>query len=528
MKKIYSALLLLFWMASHLSAQSVVVPKNLNGTAAFPFTDISDYISKDTTATGERKNKTYLLETGGLYFFTGEMKWTFDVELVATGNPALGRPIVARRNPSGATALPPLYSGFGSFTFDGLYVIMGEEGATASAYETTPFRTFGDNKRFVFNNCIFEKSRQGLIRLEGENCKVYVTNCIMRNFGDYERFQGNGRIVDPRDNYIDTVVIRNNVMHNVLDRLYIGFRQKGCKYFEFTQNTVFNHVGRHGMIQLKNAEKSIIKNNLFMNPSMMGTDSTLADEQINWFKKTNYLISIDTTLPNATMEISNNNIFWTKDVEDYLNTSTRVDKPMVLSPEVVKMLAKPDEAYFTEVLELNNVPSRDPVLKYCKEAVQFRDSVGITDIMVEDISYKGTAWDKGYLFDFSKFDPCYSPATKSAKAASDGGALGVRFLCSYATDARELVVNPLLGLSVSPNPVGSAGGILRFQLQKAGQVELSVHNLMGQKIQLLASGHFMEGEHVMADWNTSTLPKGFYLANLQTEEGRMSVKFIVQ
>lgn len=528
MKKWYTLFLFACWLSTTLSAQSIVVPKNLNGTAAFPFTDISDYIAKDTTSDGKRKNLTYLLETGGLYFFTGEMKWTFDVELVATGNPALGKPILARRNPSGATALPPLYSGFGSFTFDGLYIIMGEEGATSATYETTPFRTFGDNKRFVFNNCIIEKSRQGLIRLEGENCKVYVTNCVMRNFGDYERFQGNGRIVDPRDNYIDTVVIRNNVMHNIVDRLYIGFRQKGCKYFEFNQNTVFNHVGRHGMIQLKNAETSIIKDNLFMNPSMMGTDSSLADEQINWFKKTNYLISIDTILPNATLQMSNNNIFWTKDVEDYLNNSTRVDKPMILSPEVVKMLSNPGAAYFTEVLELNNVPSREPVLKYCREAVTYRDSVGITDIMVEDISYKGTAWDKGYLFDFSKFDPCYSATTQSAKSASDGGPVGARFLCALSTDTKNIALNPGLQLTISPNPMSSEGGIIRYQLQQAGLVDLSIFNLTGQKVQTVFSGWQPAGHHLLSDWSPRHLPKGFYSAHLQTEEGQMTFKFVVQ
>lgn len=528
MKKLYTTLVATLFLGYFGFAQSIVVPPNINGSEAFPFTYLSDFIDADTSAEGVQLHDTYLLQTGALYFFTAEATWAFDVHLVATGDESLGKPVVARANKTGGTALAPMYRGFGSFTFDGLYVIMGEEGADAAQYETAPFRPEGNDKRFVFNNCIIEKSRQGTMRVEGENSKIYITNCIIRNFGDFERFQGNGRIVDIRDNFADSVVVSNNVMHNLLDRLYIGFRQKGLNYFEFTNNTVFNHVGRHGLIQLKNTKESIIKDNLFMNPSIMGTSPFLADEQINHAGVTNYLISLDTLPSGGSLDISNNNIFWTQDVLDHYTSFDSVSQPMILSPEVIAALSSPDDAYFTEVLELNNVPDRAPVIKYAREAITYRDSVGITDMMVEDISFAGTPFDKGYLFDFNAFDPCYSPTAMSATAASDGGPVGVRFLCpDLLNSTKNTVYNPELALKATPNPSRDFT-TLTYNLARGGKVNLTIFDMTGKMVSNLFNGTLPAGNHNI-EWNgLSNVPSGLYFANLQTEEGRMFIKIAVQ
>ena len=277
MKKHYISFLALFLFSASILAQSIQVPPNINGTTQFPFTYLSDFIDADTSAAGEQLHDTYLLQRGAVYFFTGQAEWTFDVHLVAFGDESLGKPVVSRANASGGTALDPMYRGFGDFSCDGLYVILGEEGPAAAQYELTSIRPEGDGTRIVLNDCIFEKSRQALIRIEGENVSTIITNCEIRNLGDYERFQGNGRIVDTRDNFVDSVIISNCVMYNVLDRVFIGFRQQGLNYFEYTNNTLFNHIGRHGMIQLKNTRESVIKDNIFMNPSMIGTSSLLAN-----------------------------------------------------------------------------------------------------------------------------------------------------------------------------------------------------------------------------------------------------------
>lgn len=517
----------LMLVTASLFSQSIEVPENLDGTAMFPFTYITNFIEADTNATGDQMHDVYLLKTGGLYFFTKEAKWTFDVTLRATGDPDLGKPVVSRANASGGTSLARMYRGFGNFTWDGIYIILGEEGADAAQYETSPFRPEGDDKRFIFNDCIIEKSRQGTIRIEGENTKTYVTNCIIRNYGDYEKFQGNGRIVDTRDNFADSVVIKNNVVHNILDRLFIGFRQQGLNYFEFTQNTVFNHVGRHGLIQLKNTKESIIKDNVFMNPSIMGTSPTLANEQINYAGVTNYLVSIDTAVAGASIDMSNNNLFWTQDVLDHYTSFDSVSQPMILSPEVEALLTNPSDAYFTEVFELNNVPDRAPVIQYSREAVMYKDSVGITDIMVEDSTFLGTDFDNGYLFNFNNFDPCYPVTAMSATAASDGGPLGVRFLCDYTVSTHNLSYNPSLELKSAPNPAVDYTQI-SYTLSQTSDVELSVFDMKGQLIENLVNSKMQEGTHQIT-WNhLNNISTGMYFVNLQTEQGRMFIKIVIQ
>ena len=157
----------------------------------------------------------------------------------------------------------------------------------------------------------------------------------------------------------------------------------------------------------------------------------------------------------------------------------------------------------------------------------YRDSVGITDIMVEDISFAGTPWDKGYLFDFSQFDPCYSNTTMSATAASDGGPVGVRFLCDYTSPTSERAYNPDLNLTSAPNPA-SGSTQLSFHLQQGGQINLSVFDLNGRLVSTLFNGTLPAGSHTASWENLDNISKGMYFANLQTAQGRMFVKIFVQ
>jgi len=527
-KQFLFTLCILLTGLSAVTAQTIVVPENINGTANFAYTFINDFIDADTTASGIRRNNVYLLKAGGVYYFTAEATWSFNVTLRATGDVnLLGKPYVDRFNKTGGTVLPNVYRGTGSLTLDGLYFVMGENGANAAAYQTTPISTFGINKKFIITNCILEKSRQGIMNINGNGCSAFVTKNILRNFGDYGRFQGNGRLVDIRNTFSDSVVIRDNVVHNLLDRLYIGFRQTGLNYFEFRSNTVFNHLGRHGMIQLRNTRKSVIVDNIFMNPSMMGSAPVLADEQINFRNIRNYLVSLDTVVAGASIDMRNNNIFYTPDVLNHFATSTIVTKPLVLSPEVVLLMKDTSKAYFTEVLTLNNIPDRAPALKFAIDAVRFRDSVGLQKMMVEDIFFKGGPFDKGYLYDFSKFDPCIGANTTSYKAASDGGPIGSRFLCTYRTSTEAVAINPYLEFDVEPNPASDYTSF-KFTLTKTSDVNITVYDYQGKKVATVFEGTKSAGIQEVRWDNLSRLAKGMYLANIQTAEGRMISKIIIQ
>lgn len=531
MTKLYTLLLAILCCFVTLDAQSVVVPANLTTAGGFSFTDIDSYIDADTTATGERAHDTYLLEAGGIYFFTKLNRWAYDVTLKATGDvETLGRPLIDRRDPSGGSNRVDFYRGSGNFTFDGLYLIYGDEGPNAASYETAAFRPEGIGKTYSWNNCIVEKSRQGLIRNEGNNCKIFVTNNIMRNFGDYGLQQGNGRIVDLRATFGDSVIIKNNVMHNLLDRLFIGFRQQGLNYFEFSKNTVFNHVGRHGFIQLRNTKESVINDNFFQNPSIIGSSAFLANEQINFRGVKNFLFSLDTIVEGGSVTMLNNNINYTDDVLNHYATFDSVTKPDYYSPVFLQAMTNDvADADFEEVLELAAVPSRQPLIQYAREAILYKDSVGITNIMVEDSLFAvGTDYDRGYLFDFDRFSPCYDPTSMSATAATDGGAVGATGFCAdLVNSVRPLAYNPFLSLKATPNPA-SEEITFTYQLTQAGSVQLSVFDVRGALVTDLVAAEQPVGEQKVVFSQLGNLATGMYFASIRTPEGRMYVKFYKQ
>jgi|AntRauTorckE5430_2_1112549.scaffolds.fasta_scaffold00717_5 hypothetical protein len=535
MNKFYCLLTILVCGAFGLQAQSTTIPEGLNsGSDGIPVSWIDAFIDADTAMNGSQNNDTYLLVPGGNYVFTANNTWGFDVTIASAGGPDDLRPFVGRARRDGAGNPGPIYTGTGNFTFDGIYLLLGDDGLDAAAYETASFRPAGDNKTYTFNNCIIEKSRQGTIRSEGENPTVIVTNNLLRNFGDYKRQQGNGRVVDIRTQFGDTVIIKNNVIHNILDRLYIGFRQQGLNYFEFSKNTVFNHVGRHGFIQLKNTKESVITDNFIQNPSIMGDFPFFANEQINLFNVAIPIFTLDTLLEGGSVTMLNNNIHWTDDVENHYATFDSVTKPVLFSPTFQAALTANgitrEQAVFSEVLELANTPSRQPLIDYAREMILFKDSVGITDIMVQDsfeIDFLGRRADFPYNYNFENFSPCYDANAMSATAATDGGAVGAAGFCADLTSSTNNAFNPRIALTAFPNP---ANDVITFNysLHQPGQVFLTIVDMKGALIERVLSGAQIGGQHSITYDRLGNLKPGMYIAAISTASGRMHVKFMKQ
>ncbi len=531
MIRFYLSLIICLCTATVMQAQSSIeIPPNLENEDGFMFSYIDLFVDADTLANGDQAHDTYLLEAGGIYFFSKRNFWDFDIHFGAYGDTeTMGRPFVDRRNATGGSALQDVYRGPASISFDNLDITMGDKGPTASNYEVALVRGNGEGVTYSWNNCVLRKVRQALARSEGQNEKVFITNCHIYNLGDFEEFQGNGRLVSPRLGPVDSIVIKGNVIHNVLDRLYIGFRQSSMNYFEFTGNTVFNHVGRHGFIQLNNTKESVIQNNFIQNPSIMGTAPSIADEQINFDNVENFVFSLDTLVEGGSITMSNNNIHYTQDVLDHYASFDSVTKPNLYSPTFIDALVgDPADAHFEEVLELNAVPGRGPVIQYAREAVEFKDSVGITNIMVEDSLFAvGTLYDKGYLFDFDRFDPCFDANSTSANAGRNGGAIGASAFCDELVSTPEVTINPLLKLEAFPNPAANEL-TLTYETTKTGPVSMRIYTTAGQVVRNIINSDVPPGEHQVRYDNLSDLASGMYIANVRTPEGWMYVKFFKQ
>ncbi|MEM9824635.1 MAG: T9SS type A sorting domain-containing protein, partial [Bacteroidota bacterium] len=452
------------------------------------------------------------------------LDWDLQIEAVDL-NDVVNKPVITRI-PNASGEFPDIMRPEGNVTLKNLWFVVGEKGPLEN-HDWGKIRYMGDNTRIIADHCIFEKDRGGFFQLRGNNIKLYVTNCILRNGGNRRVLQGNGRAVDARNTSVDTLIMRNTIVYNIQDRF---FRSQGAmaphNYIEIDHCTSFNTAGRHGFIQLGRALTAKITNNLFINPIMLGSSPIYTDEQTQPDNDLHKVITIDTLYDNTALTISNNNAFWTNDVTNYWASNDSVSAPGMLSDLVMdNMGSAASDAFFAEQLTLNSVPGS--ILQYVIDLYADPQSTDMFDFIVEDAVLAGTPNDSGNLFDFATFDPCYSPSAMSATAATDGGAVGAVGTCAMLTNTFEVNVNEALALKVFPNPTTIDLNIT-FELQESSQVNLSILDLSGKRVATILQGQFAAGEHLFAQDISNQLARGMYFLSLQTDQGLTTQKLIVQ
>ncbi|MEQ8703614.1 MAG: T9SS type A sorting domain-containing protein [Phaeodactylibacter sp.] len=528
MKKIYLLSILFLGLGFISNAQRFVLIE-ASADPANP-ANIFPVIMGDTTANGDRvdNNTVYQLENGQVYVSSGRLvnkpEWPLQIQAVDlqdTENKA-----IITRIPNASGDYQDIMRAEGDVTFLNLWIIAGEVGPL-ELHDWGRMRILGEGSRVIVRDCIIEKERGGFLQMRANNVKCYVENSILRNGGNRRVLQGNGRGIDARDFYFDTLVVRNTIVHNIQDRF---FRSQGGSqphnYIEIDHCTSFNTIGRHGHIQLGRILTAKITNNLFINPIMLGSSPIYTDEQTQPDGDLHKVITVDTLYEGTDLEISANNIFWTEDVTDYWASNDTVSAPGVLSQLIEEHLgSEVGNAFFQEQLELNNVPER--ILQYVIDLYNDPSSINMYDFIVEDVAVAGTPFDSGNLFDFSEFAPCYSPNTESATASTNGGAVGAVGGCEELINSTTEVLNSSLQLTAQPNPTAGAT-TFRYTLDQSSQVALSLHSLSGQKVATVFSGYQVAGEQYVEWGPVQAMPAGLYIARLQTEEGVMALKMIVR
>jgi hypothetical protein len=530
MKKhyIFSAFIMMLFSMQVIAQRYVPIPASSDPTMP---TDIFPFIMGDTTATGERidNNTIYQLENGKVYIISDRMvnkpEWDLQIEAMDLEDTET-KPIITRI-PNASGTYPDMMRPEGNVTLRNLWMIVGEKGPLEQ-HDWGKIRFMGANTRIIADHCILEKDRGGFFQIRGENVKLYITNCILRNGGNRRIIQGNGRGVDARDTSLDTLVMRNTIVHNIQDRF---FRSQGAddphNYVEIDHCTAFNVVGRHGFIQLGRVLTAKITNNLFINPIMLGSSPVYTNEQTQPDNGLHKVITLDTLYDNTDLSISNNNIFWTEDVTSYWASNDSVSAPGILSDLVAQSLgADAGDAYFQEPLTLNNVPGT--ILEYVTDLYANPAAEDMFDFIVEDVLLDGTPFDSGNLFDFSEFDPCYSPDAQSATAGTDGGAIGATAFCPELTDLFEVEVDESLVLEVFPNPASTYLNVT-FELERSSAINLYVMDLRGSILTTLLQGSLPSGSHAF-NYNLTDhqLSKGIYFLTLQTSDGIMTKKVVIQ
>jgi hypothetical protein len=89
----------------------------------------------------------------------------------------------------------------------------------------------------------------------------------------------------------------------------------------------------------------------------------------------------------------------------------------------------------------------------------------------------------------------------------------------------EVSKNPVLGLSVFPNPVKNSG-TLYYTLPAATDVSMDIINQLGQKVNAVSIGKQSAGKHEY-QFNMETLSNGVYFIRLTTGEAIEAIKLTV-
>ncbi|MEL6721137.1 MAG: hypothetical protein AAFP82_20720, partial [Bacteroidota bacterium] len=330
MYKLYQLIigLLLIGVVSAYGQREVVIPPSSD---PFNPTDIFPFIMGDTTSTGDRvdNNTVYLLENGNVYVTTGRLvnseDWPMQIRATDLENTDV-KPIITRL-PNASGSFPDIMRSNGDVHFQNLWIISGEKGSGEN-HDWGKIRILGTGTTVKVSDCIIEKDRGGFLQLRADSVKMYVENCIFRNGGNRRILQGNGRGIDARNFALDTLVMRNVIVHNIIDRF---FRSQGGisphNYIEIDNCTAFNVAGRHGFIQLGRVRTAKITDNLFVNPIMLGSSPFYTDEQTQPDNDKHKVITVDTLYDDTQLTINNNNIFWTQDVMEVWNGIDSVSMP---------------------------------------------------------------------------------------------------------------------------------------------------------------------------------------------------------
>lgn len=529
MKKLYviQAFALLFMLSTQLSAQTTKLVQ-ASSDPVNP-TDLFSAIMGDTTSTGERNdnNTIYQLENGKFYIISNAIAntpdWDLQIQAEDLSNTDV-KPVVSRF-PNASGDYPNTFRPAGNVTFRNVWFVVGEKGPLEN-HDWGKIRYQGENARVIADHCIFEKDRGGFFQIRAAGMKLYITNCILRNGGNRRVLQGNGRGIDARDFSLDTLVMKNTIVHNIQDRF---FRSQGAtephNYIEIDNCTSFNTVGRHGHIQLGRVATAKITDNLFINPIMLGSSPAFTNEQTQPDNDLHKVITLDTLYSNTALTISNNNAFWTQDVMDYWMSNDTVSAPGLLSDLIVDNLgAAADDAFFSERLTLNSVPGS--ILQYVKDLYADPTSTDMFDFIVEDALLAGTPNDSGNLFDFSSFDPCYPSSAMSATAGTTGGSVGAVSFCADLTNVFDVEIDETADLQVFPNPV-TGNLTFSFELQNASEVNATIMDMSGKIVTRIFEDNLSAGKHTFSQDITNQLSKGMYFLSLQTERGLATKKIVV-
>ena len=541
MKKILLSLAALFLAVTFSDGQAdtLLVPSDFGGS---PFGSINKFILGDTTATGERNNpdRYYKLEKNKIYFLDGIFFSDFDLRLIADDvEDGEKPPIVA--STAGADGVIQLIQ-FKLFKNGYIKnIIFQMTPPSGNGESNASFFLSGEGMNYEFDNVRIEWGLWTGMVTEVPVNKVVIKNCYFRN-PQHKTNIWNGRGFGfYQENPADSVIMQNNTFFNMNSfAFFADISSIPPDYLLFDHNTIVNSMKFpiHSF-WLPNAT---VTNNLFYNAHSYG--ETAADVVGQDPDGQKYgIINID-AIPSDLIEyygiaegdrkyvVANNGFFYKQEIRDYWDLYGLGETPF-MNERVLGMFA--DDANYP-FLEVSNTYGNDPdfvnpgegmtsMIQWMKNKRDLMgntywgwdpdgDKFAVQWPFPEDLSYNNptlrTAADDNYPLGDLNWWP-------ELKANWEDGIVATK-------DVPSSQINEV---KVTPSPATDHLSI-QYDLQKQGDITITVYNLRGAHVMTLFKGHQAQGKQTF-DWTIdSTIPSGIYLVRVSDGIGAFTKKVIIQ
>ncbi len=393
--------------------------------------------------------------------------------------------------------------------------------------------------RLVVDGCTFVGFGGRTLEAGRDSTVVIVRNCIETGNGRSNRVD-NGRFIDLRANFCDTLIVQNNTLLNCADRWFRHMLEDGkVNYMLIDHNTFMNGTGYRPSFQFRNVAYFNFTNNLVINPSILGsTHSGVRKDEVETPTEKNSLYNTICTFNmagadtmNKSLIMRNNNLWRDPRIDAILGGFDLANKDSVgISPWF-------DSAFLARI---------DTNKAMFHEALNFVHAVTIDSILLELQKYVSGA--KGYgnsafIFRSDEYavglDMSYGTTAKSYTAAD--GQLPLGDLNWYPTkkaqwltavEDRNASTQPAAyGLSQNyPNPFNPTT-VFEYTLPKNGQVKVAVFNMMGQAVKTLVNKNMPAGTHSIS-WdgtnaNGQFVAAGLYMYRLEADQTNITRKMVL-
>jgi len=473
---------------------------------------LNEAILGDTLPNGTRADKIYVLQRGGTYFVRGAFEnLKFKLNLVAeAGTGAM--PIVRADLSDAGTQNWFMIGCQQDVSVDGIFfdAQSANEGYGPANW---CFVNLGKNPNLTFRNCVFANTGQGGVGTWNAANIFTVDNCKFYNMGNITfSDQGAGRMIETRDSQIEKLIITNNTIVNSYDRLVRHRNGAGViKNMNFSNNTIINHGGYFGFMELGNVGDTIkITNNLVINGMSFGSDQSDATRITEFNMHTekdatgqNKIVWIGSVPNDSTKYILNNNVYSVSTELAAIYTANNVNEGPIMTDFIKGKISNPTNTWVKKSISVTAAPA------------------AMTDL----VSWYYLTKKKGVTpeHDYNRMSINYMLNTLNCKYnANDAAFIGSNGKPVGDPSWGSSVINSLQNHMINktdldnyPNPFTDQT-VLRFTLNVSSNVSIEITDVTGKQMRNENLGRYGSGTNSVVI-NRNDLKSGMYFLKINTE-----------